>query len=967
MSILSFLVASSVTVQLNDTYQLEFSEAVRLNQVLSQSMQLLGAQNERAQGATGAVNVYWPAARIANTSDSHAQEMKDSILSELVLLQSYWRSRGAETRAESAAKLAAQIERLEVATQPYGQIDLALSRQFIAHNPLLQAASYQLILPQRSDAILMLGAVSEPGYVSFAAGAPVSQYLHTAKQNGLLLQGHDNNQAVVVRGDAQHQVDWAYYNRDGFEAQPGDIVWTPLRGLPRRFSNLNDDIAALLKHFVAYNANAHDRNSFDNDRVARPGVSELLQPEAAVSERHWSRLDYRPSRTHDGGAGLLQTPTARMFDEGEISLTYSDMEEYYRYSATLQVLPWMEATGFYVRFPNRLYSDVPDFSGSTILTDKGFDVKFRLWQESYWLPEVSVGLRDFAGTGIFDAEYIVTNKRFGAFDFSLGVGFGRLGTRDNISNPLCELNDEYCRRPGGFSGGGGSFEYDKWFKGNAGLFGGVEWQSPWQPLRVKVEYNSNDYSEDRAGVPIEAQTPWNIGLNYRVTDWLDVQASYERGDTLMMNFTLSTNFNTMQQARVEPRKVEPGVVEVERVEDVDWGEVSRKLRRNYALANSRFALEGDNTLRVFSRPRRYRDYNENLDRAARILADEVPDSITTYDIVDTQFFEPSISTRIDAEAFKARIRYQDEQGPEEVNELFVRSDAEDYPENDEDWLYNPDFRFGTGYGAKPFFNQDFGSPETFHVYQLGITAFARRWLNPNLELFGELGFNIANNYDKFNYVSDRLDDLPPVRTDVRRYIQKDVWLDSAQATYYTQLTNSLYAMAYGGYIERMFGGVGLEMVYRPLDQPWAVGFDVNRVRQRNYTGGTGFLDYEVTTGFVSLYYQMPWLEDTTMQLDFGRFLAGDDGVNVTFMKRFESGVTAGAFAAFTDVSSEEYGEGSFTKGFFINIPFDLMSVRPTRQRVGMTWIPLARNGGRQLMRRARLYDSLDERSPFWNR
>ena len=209
--------------------------------------------------------------------------------------------------------------------------------------------------------------------------------------------------------------------------------------------------------------------------------------------------------------------------------------------------------------------------------------------------------------------------------------------------------------------------------------------------------------------------------------------------------------------------------------------------------------------------------------------------------------------------------------------------------------------------------------------------------------------------------------MPEVRTQVRRYIKNDVWLDSAQVTYHKRLGQDWFAMAYAGYLERMFGGVGAEILYRPIDSPWAFGAHINRVRQRNYTGGSGFLDYEVTTGFVSAYYQMPWLSDTLLQLDFGQFLAGDKGVNVTMQKRFDSGVVAGAFAAFTNVSSEEYGEGSFTKGFFISIPFDLMSVRNTRERVGFSWVPLSRNGGQQLQRRARLYDYTDDRAPFYNR
>ncbi|STL49430.1 putative lipoprotein [Escherichia coli] len=36
--------------------------------------------------------------------------------------------------------------------------------------------------------------------------------------------------------------------------------------------------------------------------------------------------------------------------------------------------------------------------------------------------------RDIGGTGLFDAEYLVASKAWGPFDFTLGLGWGYLGT-----------------------------------------------------------------------------------------------------------------------------------------------------------------------------------------------------------------------------------------------------------------------------------------------------------------------------------------------------------------------------------------------------------------------------------------------------------------------------------------------------------------------------------------------------------
>lgn len=51
-----------------------------------------------------------------------------------------------------------------------------------------------------------------------------------------------------------------------------------------------------------------------------------------------------PSQSDFGGVGLLQTPTARMAREGEMSLNYRDNDQYRYYSASVQLFPWLETT-----------------------------------------------------------------------------------------------------------------------------------------------------------------------------------------------------------------------------------------------------------------------------------------------------------------------------------------------------------------------------------------------------------------------------------------------------------------------------------------------------------------------------------------------------------------------------------------------------------------------------------------------
>ena len=53
----------------------------------------------------------------------------------------------------------------------------------------------------------------------------------------------------------------------------------------------------------------------------------------------------------------------------------------------------------------------------------------------------------------------------------------------------------------------------------------------------------------------------------------------------------------------------------------------------------------------------------------------------------------------------------------------------------------------------------------------------------------------------------------------------------------------------------------------------------------------------------------------------GRFLAKDSGINFDFSRIFPSGLRMGAFFSLTDISEQEFGEGSFDKGFLFPYPY----------------------------------------------
>ncbi|WP_210449796.1 YjbH domain-containing protein [Vibrio crassostreae] len=701
--------------------------------------------------------------------------------------------------------------------------------------------------------------------------------------------------------------------------------------------------------------------------------------------------EYRTSQMNFGGVGLMQMPTGRMAPEGEFNFSASFNNEYHFYNVSLQVMPWLETTIRYTQVQDLLYSGGGDqdcsqnsFSGCNKLADKGIDFKLRLIEEGYYLPEVSVGVRDFGGTGLFDGEFVAATKRFGPVDFTLGIAWGYMGTSGNFTNPLCKVSDKYCERPSDFKGNGGSVDFERWFKGDAAIYGGFEYQTPYKPLTLKLEYDGNDYSQDypvlRGGVDMTQHTPWNVGAVYRFTDWGTAKVSYERGDTLTLGFDLSTNFNEMYSVWRDSETAELRPSDVETVDDIDMAALAKELETIAGYEQAQILVD-DNSIAVKGTQVKYRDRDIALERGATVIANAVPSYIDTYKIIESDKSLELTETTVDAQAFKAA-----------ANNSYLNAQTSDATnthelERKKSVIYH-DGRERFDVSISPNLAQSFGSAENFYLYSLGLYTNASFWALNNVELSGSLYVNLVDNYDKFNYEipSDGTDQTPRVRTLFRSYVDDPVRLDRLQLTWFEEYGSGVYTQAYGGYLESMFAGVGGEILYRPFNQNWAIGADMTAISQRDPENWFGTFDQEIqinpddssrtykvidkgTTGFITGYYTPQWdfLSDTLLKVGVGKFLAGDIGTRVDFSKQFKSGVIAGAFVSLTDMTTEEYGEGSYTKGFYVSIPFDLVTVKPSSSRAGFTWLPITRDGGQVLNKQYNLFDQTDARSPWFQR
>ncbi|WP_213999983.1 YjbH domain-containing protein [Arsukibacterium sp.] len=677
------------------------------------------------------------------------------------------------------------------------------------------------------------------------------------------------------------------------------------------------------------------------------------------SEFNWQQSPSRVTQTAHGGVGLIQTPTARMHAEGAMTANYTDNEEYRLWSLNIQLFDWMEATARYTDVRTRLYSSSPGFSGDQTLKDKGIDVKFRLLQESRYLPQVALGFRDFGGTGFFESEFIALSKRWQNVDFHLGMGWGYLGTAGNTINPFCELQDTFCDRPRGFSGRGGKIDYQRFFKGPASIFGGIEYQTPWQPLTLKLEYEGNDYSVDRAG-ELEQDSRWNIGAVYRWRDF-SFDVNYQRGNTLGFGIHYQLDLNSTDQPKIKPAMLPVASPRGQIDNFTDMNVVLRQLLSNagFFLKTSRMT---DDEFILYGHQLYYRNDDEATERLARVVLSQLPSHIKRIRVIEYNGNLALVEKVIDVDAMVKAAAYETLQP--DVRSSYVRR-APDHAS-----LTASDLPYDTGFynGMEVFWVQSFGNPESFYMYQGGLFLGGGYRFTENFSVNATGKLTLLENFDKFNFKVDAMDTpLPRVRTYVREYVTRSKFsMENAYGHWQKQMGDNWFAQAYGGYLETMFGGVGTEVLYRPVDSNFAFGFDLNYVRQRSYENDLDFFDYKALTGHINLYWQPEFLPDSRLTFNIGQFLAKDKGVNIDFAKRFDSGIIIGAYAAITNVSSEDYGEGSFTKGFYLSLPFDLFAVKPAKGRGRLPWVPIARDGGQPLNRPIKLIDMTEPRSGFYD-
>ena len=631
-----------------------------------------------------------------------------------------------------------------------------------------------------------------------------------------------------------------------------------------------------------------------------------------------------------GTTGLIDIPTARFADDGLLFAGASTDERHNQFSITYQATPWLQATFRYSGFNDFFY------------WDRNYEVKAKLWNETENLPQVAVGVRDIIGTGVFGSEYLVASKRYGYTDLTLGVGWGRLAGRGIVSNPLRVLDERFDNRSAEV-GLGGEFSLGNFFSGpNIGVFGGLSQTFETLPVTLKIEFNPDQYERDVILGSRPPKSPWSAGVTWHVLPGVDLRFSAQHQREIGLGFT--TYLNTRDELpRRAPEQFISSYYLAEnklppQINKRSW--YDRLLydaeRSGLLLVEGSISADGNQAQLVIGNI----SYNLWADAIGRFtaLADlHLPATVKTIFFVAEEGGHRSATIVVPRPSAN---QFRELENTAKARVLSGRTLK--VPQHRTDFVTG---KVNTTVNLRSRF-QVF-DPDDPARYQLFADIASEYALNNYWAIRSSIAVNLDHNFDESQrQESDSV--LPKVRSDVVKYLSKgDSGIEKLLVEGRNTLGRRLHYRVVAGYFESMYAGLGGELLYWPHKSRIAVGLSLAGVKQRNFDRGVGLSDYEVLTGHLSAYWASPFY-NFDFASHIGRYLAKDLGVTFEARRTFRNGWQVGLWATFTDVPFDEFGEGSFDKGFYFQVPLDGLFGSRTRSRISTKMRPIQRDGSQQL-------------------
>ena len=637
-----------------------------------------------------------------------------------------------------------------------------------------------------------------------------------------------------------------------------------------------------------------------------------------------------------GQTGLIHLPSASLQKPGTVGLTLGNGELNEFLSIVATPFPWLEASYFYHRPRDTIYIKKNKY------LDKGFNLKIGF---NYKGVDLAIGLDDIAGTGIATKEYLVASTRKENYIITLGVGTGAFAGDSPYKNPISSFRRRQPLSSFGADKRGGEVNFSTLFKGPIGIFGGIEFFSSRLPnLVIKIESNPFNYQEFLNGgaqtekfiIKRKKQKDFNYGVYYKFKNNYVLSMSEVNGN--LFNLTLSTKFNfNKAQNRITPKKVE--VISNTKNNKLDfYRNILRNLERD-ALFLQSAELDDETNLHLGIANNKY---NNPVDvfKHAKIVTSELA-SIQNIPLSDLTITNIHSGIEISSISGKANNRLN----PEKLGYIKLEEPGNNTEQLDFQTLLSfPEF-----YNSfKPKFIYRYADPTRFFAGGIDLQMSSEIKFAPSFFITTTASYQLKNSFYRSRYLADS-PYLPHVRTDTVLYLQnrRNLYLDTFEINKLNKIANGHYVKLSAGMYEMMFGGYGIEYFWKPFTSNLSIGLNVYQVKQRDFQQRLRFRDYKVTTGHSNFIYFHP-ASGLSIDLSIGKYLAGDKGYTFDFSRRFQSGFKMGAYFTRTNISKIEYGEGSFDKGFYFEIPFSIINKNSNRGSNKFLIQPLTRDGGAKL-------------------
>ncbi len=628
----------------------------------------------------------------------------------------------------------------------------------------------------------------------------------------------------------------------------------------------------------------------------------------------------------------MEIPTARVMRENSYRIGASQIDPYRYFYGAVSPVKGLEVNGRItevLRVP-ALTQDYGNFK------DKTIDLKYQLIPEGKYMPAFAVGFMDPHGTRVYPSQYVVVSKQIYPFDFTLGFGNGRFG-KEPLPSAGEGMKFEMLSDPMG------------WLE-DSKFFWGIQF-APSEKYALMLEYSPIKYhaqtrdpaQEKYFNDPVPSK--YNFGFRYKPTRWSEIDVSYQRGEQIGVDVSLTFDIGkTLIPIYDRPYR--------ETLED-RLNPLSERITK--ALYFSGFSdigilMQGDE-LWIEAQNEKYFYNTKALGRILTAVIQAVPEHIRKIHIILKENGVPII----DFSALKADINNY-YSGELTLNEfLYVSEINTDVLKTlDIPGRHKKSFRYRFRPSLETFLND----PSGFFKYRLGVSGSMSYHPWKGASFVTGLSTYPINNISSVNEPFSI-----PVRSDLVLYTQERFALDRLLFDQIKKLTPHIYGKVSAGFLEVQYAGIDAEVAMPVLDGRILLGLSGSAVKKRDIKQPFNLKRNDVkdiyTTAFINTRLNLPD-QEISIDIKAGRFLAGDNGVRFSVSKSI-NGIILMAWYTVTDTSAftDDFNDGYRDKGIGISIPIRLFQGSDSRTAYRYEISPWTRDTGQDIDHFGTLFDFMD--------